>query len=209
MSRHICFQCLCGEAGFEGMSRFTTVVWDDLYGWLGALGVENPYRSSSSAPVSVDGVDLLRWWEDVLGWMHAGRDRLPTLYEIWRERPLEGGTAMETDAGYFAWRGAVYMVDTSYDRLFALRLPPGEVETRAVPYALPVLERIAPELDGAFPEADEIALDAAAFERIFQGSPLILEHGNLLDVFADDLRDAVAVARHAANRREPVSLFEI
>ena len=204
MSRHICFHCACGEAGFEGMRRFTTVVWDDSHGWLGALGVQNPYRD---VPRSVDGGELLGWWEDALRRMRDGRDRLPTLYEIWEAH----GAWASSAAGYFTRRGEAYMVDTDNDRLFAVRLAPGELEARRdrIPYAVPALERVAPELDAALPAGEEIALDAAAFERIFHGTPLTLEHGNLLDVLDGDLRDAVAVARHAAERGEPVELFEI
>jgi hypothetical protein len=212
MSRHICFVCKCREADFEGMSGFTTLVWNDLFDWLEAVGIENPYRYLCvDGTARVDGGELLRWWEDALGRMRGAGDRLPVLYEIWREWPGPGQGMTATEAGYFVLLGEGYMTDTSYDRLFAVHLTPEVLEERraTLSYAPPVVEEVAPEVAAALPLEDKIELDADAFERIFRGTPIMLEHGRLPDFFARDFQELLTVFRHAAERGETVSLFEI
>ena len=210
MSRHICFRCACGKADFGASSWFTTVVWDDLTGVLEEIGPENPYRHLPD-DAEVDGGDFHRWWEEKLARMRAVRDRLPTIHEIWLER---GESAM-TDAAYFSWRGVVYMADSVYDRISATPMPPEVWEERApsVPYDPPVLEDVAPELASMLSPDPEprrpgaYLLRADEFERIFRGTPLELEHGDVLDFFAGELAEASAVARHAAERGERVILY--
>jgi hypothetical protein len=209
MSRHICFRCACGEKDFGASSRFTAVVWDDLLGALGEAGIENPYHPSGEDR-TVDGGELLRWWEGTLGTLHGARGRLPTLYQVWHEREGPNGRTAGSDAAYFACRGTVYMVEGVHEELNAVPLPPevwAERRSR-VPYEPPAVEDVAPELVDALSSTDgEVPLYVDEFDRIFSGTPMTLEHGNLADCFVFELREAEDVARHAAGRGEHVVIY--
>ncbi len=200
MSRHVCVRCACGEKDFDGSSLFTQVVWGDLLGALENAGIDNPYRYAEDDS-EVDGAAFLAAWRGVLDGLEGARGRLPTLYEVWRR---ESADTEVSDAGYFALDGTVYMVEGVFDELVARPLLADVwAERRAqVPYDPP---EAAAELASASPGAD-VPLTAEAFERIFRGTPLRLEHGELGDYFAGELREVEEVARHAAERGESVIL---
>jgi hypothetical protein len=206
MSRHVVLRCACGEAEVDGSAWFTSVVWDDVLGSLEALGIENPYHALPDEGRQVDPAELLAWWEDALGKMRGARERLPVLHRVWRGN--------QTDAGYCVCHGRGWMVDASYDELTAVALAQEVWEERraGLTYVPPVVEETAPELIPAFVAAvdaarPEVPLAADAFERIFRGTPLTLEHGRLSDYFAAELRAVEALARHAADRGEPVEIY--
>jgi hypothetical protein len=215
MSYHVCFHCACGEVDFGASARFTYVVWDDLTGLLDKVA-PNPYRWCRNLPGQevVDGGEFHRWWESYLVALNEARDRLPTMYEIWQPLGEFEGSA----AGYFRLHGDAYMAYASYDDLKALelderlsQLPPADL-----PYAPPEVEQVDAGLADelflrAFPDRggrNEIRLTADEFERIFRGTPLRLEHGNLLDFYADELRELSDAARHAAERGETIEFYQ-
>ena len=208
MSRHICFRCACGEADFGASARFTYLVWEDGTGGLAAAGLGVPSRRASDGDV-VDGGDFLRWWEPWTQGVREARDWLPVLYEVWRKGP---GGFDHSAAGYFAWRGRVYMAQAAYDSLPAVPLSPEtwEERRRDAGYEPPVVDDADAELSAALEQVSEdgeIRLTADAFERIFRGVPLSLEHGHLPDFFADELREADEMVRHAAARGEALTFY--
>jgi hypothetical protein len=73
-----------------------------------------------------------------------------------------------------------------------------------------VVDDADPDLSAALDQAGEdgeIRLTADAFERIFSGTPVYLEHGRLADFFADELKEADEVVRHAAARGETLTFY--
>ena len=211
MSRTLTLACSCRQAYYDASSSFTFVFWNDGLDALEEWGLDNPFRYCGDG-MKVDGGELLRWWEDTLETLRAVE--LPTLYRVWREWQGPHGTLAASDAGYFRWRGTVYMAEDVFDRLSAVPMAPEVWEERRseVPYDPPVVEAVAPEVAAALaplPESarGEVRLSAEAFERIFRGTPLTLEHGELLDFYARELREIEAVIRHAAERGESVKLF--
>ena len=211
MSRHICFRCACGQAEFAASSRFTHLAWDDAMGVLRSLGIRAPFVHLVD-DAEVDGGELLRWWEDALARMEEHRGRLPVLHEIWLEKETPHGTFASTDAGYFRWRDRTWMASAVWDELYAVPLPPEEWERRREwqAYDPPSLEEIDPELAATLSideSGDRVPLSADAFGRIFRGTPLTLEHGDLLAFLGTEPSELREVARHAADRRETVVLY--
>jgi hypothetical protein len=207
MSRYVTLQCACGKAVVDSSTWFTSLVWDDILGCLEELGIENPYHEIPFEGRQVDPAAFLASWEDAVGRMRDARDRLPIIYRVWRGN--------QTDVGYCVCRGRGWMVEGTYDELTAAALTQEVFEQRraGLGYAPPVAEEAAPELVAAFPSATddvraEVPLTADAFERIFCGTPLTLEHGRLPDFFAAELEAVEALARHAAARGEPVGLYD-
>jgi len=215
MSYHVCFVCACGEADFGASARFTYVVWDDLTGLLDKVA-PNPYRwlRNLAGQEVVDGAEFHRWWESYLAALAEARDRLPSMYEIWQPFGEFEGSA----AGYFRLHGDAYVAHGTYDKLTAMEVdemrwefPPADV-----PYAPPDVNEVAPDLaDELFlrarPDRDgrnELRLTVEEFERIFRGTPLRLEHGNLLDFYAGELRELSDAARHAAERGETIEFYQ-
>jgi hypothetical protein len=209
MSRHIAIWCACGLADFDASDSFTTVVWSDVLGCLRRWGIEPPYYASFE-PLEVDGGEFHGWWTRARATMVAVRDELPTLHQIWEEvQTTSGQPAYGSAAAYFAWRGATYMVEAIWDRLTARPLPDGAWEERRgwVRHEPPVLEEVAPDLAATLPAEGELTLDAETFERIFRETPEItLEHGNLLDFYARELAELDAVARHAGEAGETLTM---
>lgn len=215
MSYHVCFRCACGEVDFGASARFTYVVWDDLTGLLDKVA-PNPYRWLRNLPGQevVDGAEFHRWWEGWLKALDEARARLPVLYEIWRRH----GEYEHSDAGYFRLFGTAYMADTSYDSLTAYEFDEerSEFPPADLPYAPPEVEQVAPDVaDALFARESlepsgprRIRLTAGEFERIFRGTPLRLEHGNLLDFHAGELRELSDAARHAAERGETIEFYQ-
>jgi len=215
MSYHICFGCACREVDFGASARFTYVVWDDLTGLLDEVA-PNPYRWLRNLPGQevADGVEFHRWWESYLAALDEARGRLPTLYEIWRQQ----GEYEHSDAGYFRLHGDAYMAFATYDKLTAREFDEArwEFPPADLPYAPPEVEQVDPDLaDELFLRAspdqsgrNEIRMTAEEFERIFRGTPLRLEHGNLLDFYAGELRELSDAARHAAERGETIEFYQ-
>lgn len=215
MSYHVCFHCACGEVDFGASARFTYVVWDDLTGLLDPVA-PNPYRYLRNLPGRevVDGAELHRWCEGWLEAMDGARDRLPVMYEIWLAR----GDFEGSDAAYFRLAGDVYVVHASYEDLTAGKFDGGrgEFPPADLPYAPPEVGEVAPDVGDALSRRESlepsgprrIRLTAGEFERIFRGTPLRLQHGNLLDFFSDELRDLSAAARHAAERGETIEFYQ-
>jgi len=190
----------------DGSAWFTSVAWDDVLGCLEALGIDNPYHALPPEGRQVDAVEFLAWWEDALGRMRDARERLPVLHRVWHGNG--------SDAGYCACRGRGWMVEGSYDELTATSLTAAVWAQRrgGLAYVPPVVEEAAPELARVFSTPanavrQEVPLTPDAFERIFRGTPLTLEHGRLPDFFAAELGAVEALARHAAARGEPVGVY--
>ncbi len=215
MSYHVCFVCACGEVDFGASARFTYVVWDDLTRLLDRVA-ENPYRwrRNLAGQEVVDGAEFHRWWESYLAALSKARDRLPAMYEIWQPLGEFEGSA----AGYFRLHGDAYMVEASHDQLTAREFDEmrSEFPPADLPYAPPELNDVAPDLaDALFLRAvrdrdgkNELRLTAEEFELIFRGTPLRLEHGNLLDFYAGELNELSDAARHAAERGETIEFYQ-
>jgi hypothetical protein len=210
LSRHICFQCEGRHAEFCASSRFTTLFWDDALGILQRHGVENPFRPLAD-DARASGSDLHRWLEDVIAGLAAPRETLPALYQIWRVH--DDGETWGSDAGYFVWRGVPHMVDSVYDALIVHPLDDAEWHARLpyLPYAPPVLEDVRPPIVPAETTDRDgrpmHTLSAAEFERLFQGTPLHLEHGGFVDFLRTEIDEARAAARHAAEGGEQVVFY--
>ncbi len=210
MSRHICFRCACRGEEFAASSRFTTLFWDDVLGVLESRGLDNPFRHLPD-DAEVDGAEFSRWWESAIDRLAAADEVLPTLYEVWRI--YADGKTWQSDAGYFRWRGEPRMVESVHDELVVRRLEEAQWEERRrrVPYSPPVLDSVIPEivptLRGNGDREPTYTLSAGEFERLFRGTPLLLEHGPFLDFLRPEIEEARGVARHAAGRGEPVVLY--
>lgn len=210
MSRHICFQCEGRHAEFCASSRFTTLFWDDLLGVLRRHGLENPFRLLPDDGWA-SGADLHRWLDSVIARLGAELGTLPTLHEIWRVH--DDGETWGSDAGYFLWRGVPHMVDSVHDALIVRPLDDAQWQAR-LPYVAgtpPVLDDVHPPIVPAegtdYDGRPMHTLSAADFERLFQDTPLRLEHGTFLDFLRTEIDEARATARHAAESGEQVVFY--
>jgi hypothetical protein len=186
------------------------LLWDDVLDVLQRHGLENPFWLLPD-DAWADGADLHHWLERVTARLSAAGETLPALYQAWRV--YDDGVTWGSDAGYFLWGGVPHIVDSVYDALIVRPLDQarwGEL-LPYLPYAPPVLEDVRPAIVPA--EATDRdggpmhTLSAAEFERLFQGTPLRLEHGGFLDFLRTEIDEARAAARHTAESAEQVVFF--
>ena len=148
----------------------------------------------------------------------ANPTALPTLYQVWVQRPGTDEGKMGR-AAYFEAGGEQYTVFASLTpTIVARKLPAGWLREKLLPaqkhstgYVQTTIPRLEDQLPGTTlrpADADgDIPMTASGFEALFVGSDVELEAAPFVAVFARELHQLGAAAAHAASCGRALRLY--
>ena len=171
-----------------------------------------PEPKRDAPPFLVGAAAFVTWHEVTAAALAANPTALPTLYQVWVRRP--GTSAPDAKMGraaYFEAGGEQYTVFASLTpTIVARKLPAGWLREKLLPaqkhstgYVQTAIPRLEDQLPGTTlrpADADgDIPITASGFEALFLGTDVELEAAPFVAVFARELHELAAAAKHAAS----------